>query len=303
MNPLIRETDLLVFDDAHGGEQFVSGMWTVSIRRRTDSALFHQVLQALSPAMTEAQVKAIFDDTAPIGVADQVDVRNFPECIPLLDDTLSQADGNIRFVWPTLRQHLDSCFFLVTAHEISIRPFIAPTHTHLPFADAKQRLYMSATMGDGGDILRAYGITKVEVLRSPNPQFGRRYVFVPGLYRSEADSYAALGAIWEGLSPKRAVLLSPSDRAVEDAFEEFTKVAGQTPLRGQQCVDKRISYPVHIDRQCSPDACQPLRWLGPAGRRLQVTDNGWFSSGCQSNGASSLRTLETKFILSAQREN
>lgn len=31
VNPVIRDANLLIFDDAHSGEQFVSNMWTVSI--------------------------------------------------------------------------------------------------------------------------------------------------------------------------------------------------------------------------------------------------------------------------------
>jgi hypothetical protein len=231
INPVVKEPDVLIFDDAHGGEQFVSSMWTVSVKRHSDPTLFSDLLQALSPAMTEGQVKAIFDDTAPIGVADQADVHHHPECIGLLDQVLRKTEHNARFVWPLLRPHLESCFFLVSAHEIAIRPFISPTHTHTAFSQAKQRIYMSATLGDGSDLLRAYGVSKIDVLKSPNPQFGRRYVFVPGLYRTEADSYVALGALWNELIPKRAVLLSPSERILNDAFGQFANAAAQTPVR------------------------------------------------------------------------
>lgn len=231
IKPVVKEADVLIFDDAHGGEQFVSGMWTVSAKRLSDPTVFNDLLQALSPAMSESQVKAIFDSTAPIGMADQADVHHHPECLGLLDNVLGQTDHNARYVWPLLRTHLESCFFLVSAYEIAIRPYISPTHTHNAFSHAKQRIYMSATIGDGSDLLRAYGIGKIEVLKSPNPQYGRRYIFVPGLFSTRSDSYAALGAIWQGISPKRAVLLSPSDRQLNDAFKEFADNSGTNPVR------------------------------------------------------------------------
>lgn len=231
INPVVKESDLLIFDDAHGGEQFVSSMWTVSVKRHLDPTLFGDLLQALSPAMTDAQITAIFDNTAPIGVADQADVQHHPECISLLDKVLSQTEHNAKFVWPLLRPHLESCFFLVSAYEIAVRPFVSPTHTHRAFAEAKQHIYMSATIGDGSDLLRAYGTEKIAVLKSPNPQFGRRYIFVPNLYKTESDSYAALGAVWDGMTPQRAVLLSPSDRILNDAFDNFAAASGSNPTR------------------------------------------------------------------------
>jgi hypothetical protein len=197
VNPVIRDADLLIFDDAHGGEQFVSSMWTVSIKRHTDAQLFNDVLSALSPAMTSTQIAGVFDNTAPVGVVDQADVQHHPECIERLESVLGETDHNSRYAWSQIKHHPESCFFLVSAHEISIRPFISPTHTHDPFRHAKQRLYMSATLGGGSDLLRAYGIQKIEILRSQSAQWGRRYIFVPSLYCTEEDSYAFFGQLWK----------------------------------------------------------------------------------------------------------
>ena len=231
INPVVREAGLLIFDDAHGGEQFVSSMWSVSVKRQSDPDLFNNLLHALSPAMTQAQVAAIFDDTAPVGVVDQADVQNHPECIESLDVIFRQTEHNSQFSWPLMRPHLESCFFLVSAYEISIRPFISPTHTHSAFAQAKQRIYMSATLGDGSDLLRAYGLLKISVLRSPSAQWGRRYIFVPGLYRTEEDSYQAIGALWRGMNPQRAVLLSPSERILNQAYDRLGEAFETHPTR------------------------------------------------------------------------
>jgi hypothetical protein len=133
---------------------------------------------------------------------------------------------------------MDTCLFFVSAHEIAIRPFIAPTHTHDPFRNAKQRLYMSATLGGGSDLLRAYGIQKIEVLRSQSEQWGRRYIFIPTLYCTDDDSYSVLGKLWERINPQRAVLLSPSDRILTDSFEKFASAATKKPAR---CTSSSIS--------------------------------------------------------------
>jgi hypothetical protein len=231
VNPIIRDADLLIFDDAHGGEQFVSSMWTVSIKRYSDTQLFTDVLNALSPAMSRTQIAAVFDDTAPVGVVDLADVQHHPECIERLEAVLGTTDHNSRYAWSQIKQHLDACFFLISAHEISIRPFIPPTHTHDPFRQAKQRLYMSATLGGGSDLLRAYGILKIDILKSQSAQWGRRYIFVPSLYCTEDDSYSVFGEIWGKMNPQRAVLLSPSDRILTDSFDKITAATAKQPDR------------------------------------------------------------------------
>lgn len=90
---------------------------------------------------------------------------------------------------------------------------------------------MSATLGGGSDLLRAYGIQKIEILRSQSAQWGRRYIFVPSLYCTEDESYEILGQLWEKMSPQRAVLLSPSDRIVTDSFDKIKIATAKQPER------------------------------------------------------------------------
>lgn len=51
--------------------------------------------------------------------------------------------------------------------EILIRPWIPPTLTHAPFANANQRLYMSATIGAGGDLERIMGVRRIHRIPIP----------------------------------------------------------------------------------------------------------------------------------------
>jgi replicative superfamily II helicase len=50
--------------------------------------------------------------------------------------------------------HLHACHLYISAHELVIRPLIPPTWTHDPFNRACQRIFMSATLGTGGDLER-----------------------------------------------------------------------------------------------------------------------------------------------------
>ena len=49
----------------------------------------------------------------------------------------------------------------ISSSTILIRPLISPTLTHSPFRSVKQRIYMSATLGNGGDLERFFGIKNI----------------------------------------------------------------------------------------------------------------------------------------------
>lgn len=61
----------------------------------------------------------------------------------------------------------------VSPSQFEIGPITPPTRTHAPFAQAKQRVYMSATLGDDGSIERAFGIGISIVLASNHARVHR----------------------------------------------------------------------------------------------------------------------------------
>jgi hypothetical protein len=128
----------------------------------------------------------------------------------------------VKYAWPLIQGRITSCVFLASSHGVTIRPLVPPTHTHAPFANAKQRVYMSATLGGGSDLQRSYGVEKTSIIRATSPQWGRRYIFVPGVYASGEHSDKIVAAVWKGLTPRRALLLAPSGRQMNGAVERLT---------------------------------------------------------------------------------
>jgi hypothetical protein len=74
---------------------------------------------------------------------------------------------------------------------ILIRPYIPPTLSHPPFANANQRIYMSATLGEGGELERITGIRKIK--RIPKPMtfkkrgYGKRLFIFPEYSLNEKE--------------------------------------------------------------------------------------------------------------------
>jgi hypothetical protein len=130
-----------------------------------------------------------------------------------------------------IRNRLHSCLVLLSSYEITLRPYVAPTHTHEPFVAAKQRVYMSATLGGESDLQRAYGIQKLAIVRAQGAQWGKRYVFIPQLYTDRGTSVQILASVWDRMKTRRAVILAPSDRAMNGAFQILSREMSPVPMR------------------------------------------------------------------------
>jgi hypothetical protein len=209
--PIIQPSSLLIFDDAHGGEHFVSDMWTVNIRDHIYKDIYTEALTILRPAITDSQYQMITDESQ-FGSVELVDLRQYPEVITALREYLDAQTKhpNIYFPWTRIRNYLHACLVFGSVNEITIRPVNPPTYTHKSFSESQQRIYMSATLGGEGDLLRSYGLTSINTIRAQHPQWGKRYIFVPGLYMEEDETYEFVAELWNEMKTKRALILAPS---------------------------------------------------------------------------------------------
>jgi len=121
-----------------------------------------------------------------------------------------------------LRQHLDSCLVYYGWSGFLIRPYIPPTFEHAHLIDAKQRVYISATLGEGGELERAFGRELIK--RVPIPPgweeraSGRRFFLFPDLVQDVESSSLVKELI--RLAGK-ALVISPSDRQLKLRLESI----------------------------------------------------------------------------------
>ena len=199
-SPFFESPDLIIADDAHAAENYISSMWSVRIERHNPQhASLHQplsegILKRLLDATDYARLMGQLDDN----LSDVSWVEKLPsptlasvraELVALVDQYAGSA-GDLRFKWQVIRDHLDACQLYLTSNEILIRPLIPPTWTHAPFANAKQRIFMSATLGEGGDLERLTG--QFNILRLPVPEgwdrqgIGRQFFIFPEMLIARA---------------------------------------------------------------------------------------------------------------------
>ncbi|MGD1703549.1 DEAD/DEAH box helicase [Dapis sp. BLCC M229] len=184
-NSFFKDVNIIILDDAHAAENYVAKYWSVLIERQKHDSLFKNIISFLKSIISESDYSRFFNESP--DVSDKNWVEKIPtsylyekilELIELIDRYTSDesCDSNIKYPWSVLRGHLFACHIYLSFNTILIRPVIPPTQTHKPFSQAKQRLYMSATLGEGGEIERLFGMENI--LRLPVPEGWDKQVLV-----------------------------------------------------------------------------------------------------------------------------
>src|SRR5208282_3932822 len=187
-NPAIDPADFLVMDDAHLAEHCLHSLFSVQISAHLHESLFKTLVSEVRERFPEYTV---LSDALAAGEAAS---GTPPELLSFVDQDLIvdrireiidaspslKTDTDLAFRWKRLRNSLQEANFYFGVDQVWIRPYIYPLIGFSHYQDVKQRLYVSATIGDPGDLSRRLGvrpITKIPV----DPQFlqktsGRRLV-------------------------------------------------------------------------------------------------------------------------------
>jgi hypothetical protein len=221
-NPFFVDPQTIVVDDAHAAENYISTMWSLRIPRGTNEALFRAIVAALRPAFSETDYQRVmsenpshWDDSWIETVPSTKVVPIAPALEALLDEHCQEGESS--FKWSCLKGHLLACNIFVSTREVLIRPLIPPTSTHAPFAGAGHRVYMSATLGAGGDLERTTGRRFIHRISPPagyeRQGVGRRLFLFPGRSLNEAKcrDFVTSAITQAG----RALYLVPSDAKTE----------------------------------------------------------------------------------------
>ncbi|MBA3075064.1 MAG: DEAD/DEAH box helicase, partial [Anaerolineae bacterium] len=135
------------------------------------------------------------------------------EITAIINTNISSAD--LAFQWSMIKNNLFACHFYFSAYEMLIRPLLPPTSTHTPFTIAKQRIYMSATLGEGGDLERITGRKNIHRLQIPTgwdkQGIGRRFFLLPERSLSDEEQDELLLKVITQTG--RALILCPNDKS------------------------------------------------------------------------------------------
>jgi len=228
VNPFFDNAHVIILDDAHAAENYIIGHWSLLIDQSTvgHATLFTALATSLKSVISALDYHHLCNDPDkspdPQFGSEPQWVEKLPtpifyehaaEIAAIIDAHVDQ-DSDLRYQWGTIRDHLYACHMYLAPRQILIRPLIPPTRTHIPFAGARQRLYMSATLGEAGELERLTGTNKL--VRLPVPTgwdkqgIGRRLFFFPE--RSLEESKALELAFEMMTQTPRSLVLTPSER-------------------------------------------------------------------------------------------
>lgn len=219
-NPYFNDADIIIIDDAHAAENYVAKLWSINIDRFNDQhKTIHGVLSSIFKPYIDSSsyTRLIGEVDSPSDLA-WVDKIPSPSLFKMHDEIQSVLDActpntDLWYSWEMLRDHLRACHIYLSSSEILIRPLIPPTWAHPAFNNAKQRIYMSATLGEGGDLERLLG--RKEIHRLPVPSgwdsqgVGRRFFIFPSLSLDAEDSIRLRRSLLS--KGERSLVLVPSD--------------------------------------------------------------------------------------------
>ncbi len=144
-----------------------------------------------------------------------------PQLIEAVDAFLGEYEA-LSYPWSLIKTHIQACNLYVAPDTLELRPILAPALTHPPFANARQRVYMSATLGDDGDLERCFGVGRIA--RLPVPEgwdkrgTGRRLPLFPELSPGVDDTI--FDHVLE--NSRRTLVLVPNNR-LRDKFQDLLK--------------------------------------------------------------------------------
>ncbi len=241
-SPKLPEPRLVIFDDAHAGEQFVGAEYGITISRYKSEKHYLAVLDALSPFLSGLLLQRLRGEPDP-GAHHQVRLvlpALDPAALGRLDEVLAKLPKPFKFELAMVRSGLAACCVYLSYGGIQIRPMIPPTFENRVFARALQRIYLSATLGAGGELERAFG--RAEIVRMPlptktPPRSGRRLFVFPDLVTG-GDAIGLTKRI-VGVTNKALVLSQDTIAKTEAAA---AALAGEgVPVMGRDHVEHGLS--------------------------------------------------------------
>jgi len=227
-NPRISDAQTLILDDAHASENYIASMWSVQLIRHEVEGLYDAFVSLFADALPSAFLADITrEEDSGLGRNRIVEVvpgkylRRFDKSLRDLLEERIIPETSPWYAWQAIKEHLVACNVYICRDSILIRPLMPPARTHLPFANASQRVYMSATLGAGGELERITGIGRIERLPLPpgwdKRGSGRRLFLAPQVALSDES---AIDVVLSGARDVDRSLVLVPNQFEASAFEK-----------------------------------------------------------------------------------
>ncbi|MCU4768281.1 helicase C-terminal domain-containing protein [Bacillus toyonensis] len=230
INPKFNDANLIIFDDAHATEYSINDFWSLEVKRHKEEHkdifnTLYSIIKGVLPLHIQDKIEHGTYDP----LIDGVDIIPQPLWLDKQDEIRSFLDQvtkgkDLYFPWTKLRNNLHGCQFYISHNKLVIKPVVAPNKQHLPFYNANERIYMSATLGSVGELERVFGIPEIQRIskfsKGSNKVSGRRLILFPEDHFEKSEIANVL--IETIRMQPRAFVLFPSQDLL-DGFKGFVE--------------------------------------------------------------------------------
>jgi len=230
VSPFFDDPQIIILDDVHQAEGFINSLWSVRLLRDNErhTELYESTISLIKEALPQTDFDRIIRRGSDLPTIEKLPMTDFDLLIPRLSalfDTEIGATDQV-FSWRMICRNLHACHFYFSQSEILIKPLYPPTFTFKPFNDARQRIYMSATLGNSGDLERIVG--RKHIFQIPVPSdwsdraVGRRFFYFPEVSLNDEDTLAITKSIISKV--ERTAYLTPSNRRMAVVEEKLSEL-------------------------------------------------------------------------------
>lgn len=159
----------IVLDDAHVALSSVRKQFSLAIERKAHPDVYSDLAGRFRTAFADVGRAGTFAD---ITTGKDYGVIEVPSWAwhKKLSEVTSYLAANVEdidsYVWPFLRDNLASCHCLFSRRSVTITPIFPPIDLLPTFEDCGRRIYMSATIADDSEIVRAFGASADAVAKT-----------------------------------------------------------------------------------------------------------------------------------------
>jgi RAD3-like DEAD/DEAH box helicase/type III restriction/modification enzyme restriction subunit len=188
-NPAIDPAALLLMDDAHLAEHCLHSLYSFEVDRMEHSALFESLVAELARRFPNYGVlqDALDEGAKPLASTellsflDQEEIaERFQEIVDASPDIATHND--LRFRWRRIRDRVTESNLYLSHRSLWLRPAVYPLIDNPHYAQARQRIYFSATIGNTGDLARRLGTHQIEKIQVAAEHseitYGRRMILM-----------------------------------------------------------------------------------------------------------------------------
>ncbi len=215
----------LIVDDAHAGSNVVRDSFTIRIQKDHDE-VYETITTMFRYAFKDLGLIGTFDDVVSGGdwTVLEVPYWAWQEKLDELQYLLKEeAEGKFALQWPFLRDSLKYCHCLITKSSVAITSIFPLVDVIPAFSDCRRRIFMSATIPDDSEIIRAFDAS-AEALEKPLASrslagVSERMILVPELMEFRLKDVAAtIKALAQSAVKSKfsTVILVPSGYAAKD---------------------------------------------------------------------------------------